>query len=99
MSFQFYDRLTQKLSHVTNCLAHLSDLISDPHRLYSPNEWRTIQDEIKTAYSMDCERLMFEHIMRGSTLQEALMLYNHNFDYREGNAKVEDGKEDDIELF
>jgi len=99
MSFQFYDRLTQKLSHVTNCLANLADLIADPQCLYNPNEWKLIQDDIRKSYTMDCERLMFEHIMRGSTLQEALQLYNHNFDDKEGGATINNDDEDDIELF
>lgn len=98
MAFQFYDRLSQKLGHVNLSLTHLGDLISDTQRLYNPNEWKRIQDEIRSNYTMECERIMFDHIMKGMTVTEALELYRHQFEQTESIAQG-DNTEDDIELF
>lgn len=97
VSFQFYDRLTQKLGHVNGSLRHLGDLIGDNSRLFNPQEWRKIQDEVRSTYTMECERLMFDMIMKGATIEEALTLYRHEFNQADTLAK--DNTDDDIELF
>jgi hypothetical protein len=97
VAFQFYDRLSQKLGHVNGSLSHLGDLIGDNGRLYNPQEWRKIQDEIRSNYTMECERLMFDMIMKGSTVEEALALYRHEFSQADTLAR--DATDDDIELF
>lgn len=96
VAFQFYDRLSQKLGHVNTSLNHLGDVISDSSRLFNPSEWNKIQTEIRTNYTMECERLMFDLIMKGATIREALELYRHEFDLLD---VVNDDSEDDIELF
>lgn len=98
VAFQFYDRLTQKLHHVNESLTHLGDLISDASRLYNPGEWSKIQQEIRSNYTMECERLMFDHIMKGATVREALELYRHQFEQTESLTQ-DDNTDDDIELF
>lgn len=97
VAFQFYDRLSQKLGHVNGSLRHLGDLIGDNARLYNPQEWRKIQDEIRSNYTMECERLMFDMIMKGATVEAALQLYRHEFNQADKQAK--DNTDDDIELF
>lgn len=98
VAFQFYDRLSQKLSHVNESLRQLSDLIGDRTRLYDPNEWLLIQSRIRSNYTMECERMMFDQIMQGADLDDALELYRHQFEHaqRVTDATEED---DDIELF
>lgn len=96
VAFQFYDRLSQKLGHVNQSLNHLGDVISDSSRLYNPGEWNKIQSEIRSNYTMECERLMFDLIMKGATIREALELYRHEFDLLD---VAEDDSDDDIELF
>jgi len=44
---------------------------------------------------MEGERLMFEHIMMGVSVEEALEIYHHNFN----NVSQDDAEGDDIELF
>lgn len=99
VAFQFYDRLSQKLGHVNLSLTHLGDLIADSARLYSPGEWKRIQDEIRSNYTMECERLMFDMIMQGATISEALELYRHQFEQTEALRDQSDNTDDDIELF
>jgi hypothetical protein len=98
VAFQFYDRLSQKLHHVNGSLTHLGDLISDSSRLYNPGEWKKIQQEIRSNYTMECERLMFDHIMQGATVHEALELYRHQFEQTEA-INSSDNTDDDVELF
>lgn len=99
VAFQFYDRLTQKLSHVYESLAHLGDLINSPAKLYNPDEWKKIQEEIRNNYTMECERLMFDQIMEGASVTQALELYRHQFEQTESIAVADDDTEDNIELF
>lgn len=96
VAFQFYDRLSQKLAHVNESLSHLGDVIGDQSRVYNPGEWSKIQNEIRSNYTMECERLMFDLIMKGATISEALELYRHEFDLLD---VASDESEDDIELF
>jgi hypothetical protein len=75
MAFQFYDKLTQRLGHVNGSMSVLGDLIADQRRLYNPYEWMGMQEKIKSRYTMEEERLMFDAIMQGKTVKQALALY------------------------
>jgi len=95
VAFQFYDRISQRLDHVCNSLDQLGGLINDPAALYNPSSWHALQENIKSSYSMEAERIMFEHILRGHSIQDALEIYRHHFN--KGEEPSEDG--DEIELF
>ncbi|MCC8987234.1 MAG: hypothetical protein LM523_05955 [Candidatus Contendobacter sp.] len=100
IAFQFYDKLTQRLNHVTGSLGSLADLVNDARRLYNPYEWLGMQEKIKSRYTMEEERLMFEAIMEGKTVKQALAIYVQAIEDRK--QKTTDnggGDEDDIELF
>lgn len=75
VAFQFYDKLVQRLDHVCISLGGLSRLVSDRQRLYSPAEWKALQDEILVKYTMAEERAMFEAVLNGATVKEALEAY------------------------
>jgi len=87
MAFQFYDKLTQRLSHVSHSLASLVDLVGDNARLYNPIEWSILQEKIKSKYTMPAEHDMFEKMMQGMSIEEILQQVQHA------------DNEDDIELF
>lgn len=91
VAFQFYDRLQQSLSHIVESLKGLSYIVEDPARLYNPKEWKKFQDEIRSRFTMESEKAMFDAIVQGKTIEEAIQLAV------EADAN-EDG-EDDIELF
>lgn len=95
VAFQFYDRLSQRLDHVKRDLCWLSDLVSDPEAANQPEAWNKLQSDIKSNYSMEEERLMFEHIMNGASVSEALEIYRHHFE----QAAKKDDDSDEIELF
>ena len=44
---------------------------------------------------MEEERLMFEHIMNGASVSEALEIYRHHFE----QAAKKDDDSDEVELF
>lgn len=95
-AFQFYDRISQRLDHVSNSLENMCDLMTCPTELNDPDAWQAIQDRVKNSYTMESERLMFEHILRGASVKEALEIYQHHFE-EEKQAKNDD--EDEVELF
>ncbi|PKG83418.1 hypothetical protein CXF85_10415 [Colwellia sp. 75C3] len=93
IAFQFYDKLTQRLDHVSQSLGALTALISDPTALYSPVEWRALQESIRAKYTMKEERNMFDKVIAGMPIEEALA------DFKQALLERVDCEEDEIELF
>lgn len=89
IAFQFYDRLQQSLSHVTESLKGLTSLVEDPERLFSPIEWKKFQEEIRGRYTMESEKLMFDAIVSGKSIEEAIQIA----------ALADEVDDDEIELF
>jgi len=89
IAFQFYDKLTQRLTHVCQSLAALSGLVADRPRLYKPDEWVGLQEKIRCKYTTPEEHALFESVMEGVPVQVALDKY----------MKAMKEKGDDIELF
>ena len=98
IAFQFYDKLTQRLSHVASSLGTLADLVSDVRRLYNPYEWLGIQEKIKSRYTMEEERLMFDAMMEGKSVKQALAIYMRVMEEKK-HKMAASGSEEDIELF
>jgi hypothetical protein len=90
IAFQFYDKLVQRLDHVVNSLTKLGDLVSDPARLYSPIEWSGLQESIRSRYTMQNERDLFDAILAGEDIESIIQRM------QESTQQQED---DDIELF
>jgi hypothetical protein len=76
VAFQFYDKLTQRLDHISQNLNSLTQLISDPNSLYSPPKWQELQNAIRAKYTMDEERKMFDKVLSGITIEEAIKEFN-----------------------
>jgi len=55
-------------------LKGLSAIIENPNRLYNPFEWAKFQDEIRGRYTMESEKIMFDAIHEGKSIEEALAL-------------------------
>ncbi|WP_299797930.1 hypothetical protein [uncultured Shewanella sp.] len=90
VAFQFYDRVSQRLQHVIMGLALMEEVLNSKQLRISPDAWKKLQQEIQQSYSLDCERKMFDLVLQGTPIHEALKLY------RDENQSA---KEDDIELF
>ena len=89
IAFQFYDKLVQRLAHVGLSLGDLSDLVADGRRLFNPAEWVDLQGRIKAKYTTRDEIAMFDAVMQGMPVQEAVDKFM---------AEMKE-KNDDIELF
>lgn len=90
MAFQFYDKLSQRMSHVEHELNELTTLVGDSSRLFNPMEWKNLQDNIRSRYSMAEEQHMFDALLSGASVEEALQYVRQ---------KLDEGSIDDIELF
>ncbi|MCF6250039.1 MAG: hypothetical protein L3J75_02040 [Methylococcaceae bacterium] len=89
VAFQFYDRLQQSLSHVVEGLKGLSELVETPERLYNPSEWKKFQADMRARFTMESEKVMFDAILAGKSIEEAVHLA----------TQVDEKIEDEIELF
>jgi hypothetical protein len=89
IAFQFYDRMQQCLQHVTSNLRGLSKLVENPGRLHNPKEWREFQCQIRSRYTMESEKMMFDAILEGKSIDDAIAAKN---------ALLKE-QADDIELF
>lgn len=89
IAFQFYDKLVQRLAHVGLSLGDLSDLVADGRRLYNPGEWVGLQNKIKAKYTTREEVAMFDAVMQGMPVQQAVDKFM---------TEMKE-KSDDIELF
>jgi len=97
VAMQFYDKLTQRLSHVASSINALGDLIADNGRLYNPFEWAGLQEKIRAKYTTEEERLMFDAIMEGAAVEEALRAAEAF--RRERAHQHEEVPDDNIDLF
>lgn len=91
MAFQFYDRLCQRLEHVQENLHMLSDLITDDGHMNNSDGWKDLRDKIKSSYTMETEHKMYDAVMTGATIEDALEIFKQEI------ANLPE--EDDIELF
>jgi len=91
VAFQFYDKLAQRMEHVVDGMGWLSDLISDQKRVHENAEWIGLQGRIRKSYSMKEEQDMFDALLNGASLDEALELGR--------NALIHDQENDEVELF
>lgn len=93
VAFQFYDKLAQRLDHVCHSLEWLSELVGDRQRSSESAEWTMLQARIREKYTMAEERGLFEDVMRGIPVKEAIERYAHE---KKDEAADYGG---DIELF
>jgi hypothetical protein len=91
VAFQFYDKLSQRLAHVMHSMESLAELVGDRARLYHPFEWAGLQEKIRSRYSTQEEQDMFDALLRGASIQEALQECE--------SRRAERAGQDDIELF
>lgn len=77
IAFQFYDKLVQRLAHVVSGLGEVCGIVTDQCRLYNPAEWVGVQERIRAKFSTVEERALFESVMSGVPMEEALEVYLH----------------------
>jgi hypothetical protein len=95
-AFQFYDRVCQRLDHVARGLEKVSAVMSQDDTLHNREAWKDIQASIRNNYTMEAEHIMFEFIMRGGNVKDALNIYRHHFELGD---RFPNDAQDDVQLF
>lgn len=72
VALQFHDRLVQRLTHVRDSLAWLGEFVDSCGHHGPAAGWDGLRDRIRSQYSMQQERLMFDLLVRGATPDEVL---------------------------
>ncbi|MEJ2042914.1 MAG: hypothetical protein P8X89_06540 [Reinekea sp.] len=72
IAFQFYDRISQRLDHVSYSLQTMRNLIIDNNKRMSQQEWQSYQAAIKSRFTMESEHQLFTDIISGVPIEQAL---------------------------
>jgi hypothetical protein len=105
VAFQFYDKLSQRLRHVSESLSALTDIISCKDRVVDNDNWDKFMDKMSKYACMREESELFEMIFeRGYSAETAVsmikeILSNRMEAAREKHKQDAPNFEDDIELF
>jgi len=87
VSFQFYDKLSQRMALVSKTLSCLTEILKDNDKTDNIEEWKNLQNLIRYKYTLDADQDMFDAVIRGTPIQEALSI------------AVNKTTEDDVEFF
>lgn len=74
VAFQFYDKLVQRLAHISKSMAALGNLVGDSTRLYSPYEWRGLQEKIRSTYTMSDEKQLLDALIAGASVEDVVRM-------------------------
>jgi len=94
-AFEPYGHECQRLGHVARNLEKVTELMQTEATIHARSAWHQVQLGIKSSYTMEAERIMFEFIMRGGSVKDALQIYRHHFETAEATKPLDD----EIELF
>ena len=75
IGLQFYDRLTQRFKYIRESLIVLAELIDDPCRQNIPEEWVGLRQKIKSDYSTEQKKTIFNALMDGMDLDKVFELF------------------------
>jgi methyl-accepting chemotaxis protein len=60
IAFQFYDKLSQRLSHVSSGLSALAEIVSHEMKVKNEQEWQEFKESVRKGTSMKEEEELFE---------------------------------------
>lgn len=100
VAFQFYDKLSQRLQHVSKSLSALADIISSEDQSLDEKTWQNFQDKMEKYAAMREEYELFELIFKEGVSSEAAIeqMKVKMRQKLESQSKVS-AQDDDIELF
>ena len=75
IGLQFYDRMTQRFHNVRAALVVLAELIDDPNRQNTPEEWISLRNAIKSNFSKEQQKTIFHALMQGADINEVFELF------------------------
>lgn len=85
VGFQFYDKLTQRLQHNVRSMNKLM-VMFERHGGYDDQAWEQFRSDMKSRYNTEKDRLMFEALMEGQSIQEAINIASET---KTGEGSVE----------
>ena len=72
VAFQFYDKLSQRMGLVSQTLNSLNKLLDDADKKDVQDEWLMLQKTIRSKYTLDADQEMFDAVLKGSSIEDAL---------------------------
>ncbi len=74
VAFQFYDKLSQRMSLVSKTLNSLTELLKEPQKTDIQDEWLSLQTTIRSKYTLDSDQKMFNDVLNGMSIEDALKI-------------------------
>jgi len=97
IAFQFYDKLSQRLQHVSHGLSGLAEIVSHEMRVKDALEWEDFKASVRKGTTMREEEELFELIFdQGLHSDEAIGIMKERMRERMNDVEEE---EDEIEFF
>ena len=87
IAFQFYDKLNQRLSHVSKSLGSLTGILNNSSKINEQKVWLELQNTIRSKYTLDADQQIFNDVLNGMPIEDALKIAQQKT------------KNNDIELF
>ena len=100
IAFQFYDKLSQRLNHVSHGLSGLAEIVSHEMRVKNREEWEAFKKSVRKGTTMREEEELFELIFdQHLPVEEAIEIMCSRMRARMNEPAAAAEDEDEIELF
>lgn len=97
IAFQFYDKLSQRLDHVSHGLSGLSEIVSNEMHAKDEAQWESFKSEVRKGTTMREEEELFELIFdQKMPADQAIELMKNKIRER---MHAEETEEEEIEFF
>ena len=97
IAFQFYDKLSQRLEHVSHGISGLAEIVSHEMRVTDAAEWEAFKSDVRLGTTMREEEELFELVFdQHVPVEEAISIMKERMKQR---MYEEDEEEDEFELF
>lgn len=87
VAFQFYDKLSQRMTLVSKTLNSLTELLQDSNKTKLQDGWAELKNTIRSKYTLDADQEMFDAVLNGMPIDKALKI------------AIEKTTDNEIELF
>jgi hypothetical protein len=101
IAFQFYDKLSQRVAHVSSSINGLSKLMRDAKCKDDKAKWSGLKEKVRSNNAMAEETLLYEAIMSGLSVEESVNKVREEIRLKEEASWDSDSidDDDDIDLF
>lgn len=97
VAFQFYDKLSQRLGHVSHGISGLAEIVSNEMRVKDSAEWEAFKSDVRLGTTMREEEELFELVFdQHIPVEEAISIMKERMKQRMHETAEE---EDEFELF